>query len=286
MMAKVCLVDDEELMRDSVAAILKRQGHAVEAFDDPHDALEAARGGSFDVLVTDLKMPNMTGVDLLRGVRTAGCDTPTILMTAFATVGTAVEAMKLGAYDYIQKPFDGEEICTLIERTCSTPAASENEALRRAADASHRPAPWSDPGAMRRRAQADRPVAGSDATVLIHGRNRHRQGVGRARDPRRQPRPDRPHARGQLRRPAARRCWKANCSATRRAPSPAPIAVRKRPLRAGRRRHALPRRDRRDAARRSRRSCCACCRSASSSASAAVSPARSTSASSPRPTAT
>ncbi len=170
-MARVCVVDDEELMRDSVAAILKRQGHSVEAFDDPQDALEAARCGSFDLLVTDMKMPRMTGVELLRSVRAAGCDTPTILMTAFGTVANAVEAMKLGAFDYVEKPFQGEHLCTLVERACQVrQLQTENEALRASLRDVEPPRELvgGSPAMRLVREQIAR-VAGSDATVLIQG---------------------------------------------------------------------------------------------------------------------
>lgn len=170
-MAKVCLVDDEELMRDSVASVLKRQGHSVEAFDNPHDALEAARGGSFEVLVTDLKMPGMTGVDLLREVRSAGCDTPTVLMTAFGSVNSAVEAMKLGAFDYIEKPFQADQLCKLVERACQVRRLqSENEALRASLGDADPPRPLiGDSLAMRHVREQIARVAGSDAIVLIQG---------------------------------------------------------------------------------------------------------------------
>ncbi len=170
-MAKVCVVDDEELMRDSVATILKRAGHNVEAFDDPHDALEAARGGSFDLIVTDLKMPGLTGVDLLRGVRQAGCDTATILMTAFGTVANAVEAMKLGACDYLEKPFQADQLCKMVERVCQVrQLQSENEALRASLRDAELPRELIGNSSTMRlvREQISR-VAGSDATVLIQG---------------------------------------------------------------------------------------------------------------------
>jgi two-component system, NtrC family, response regulator HydG len=170
-MARVCVVDDEELMRDSVATILKRQGHSVEAFDDPYDALEVARGGSFDLVVTDLKMPGMTGVDLLRGIRTAGCDTATILMTAFGTVNNAVEAMKMGAFDYIEKPFQAEQLCKMVERACQVrQLQSENETLRASLRDNEPPRELIGGSAAMRlvREQIAR-VAGSDATVLIQG---------------------------------------------------------------------------------------------------------------------
>ena len=84
-------------------------------------------------MITDLKMPRMTGIELLGEAKKARPEMPVIMMTAFATVQTAVEAMKLGAYDYIQKPFDGDEIKILVDRTLEhNRLIKENAALRRA----------------------------------------------------------------------------------------------------------------------------------------------------------
>src|SRR4029434_4356554 len=92
------------------------QDHKVLSFGDAQEALTAIRQRSFDVVLTDLKLPGMDGVALLRGMRRLGIDTPVVLMTAFASVQTAVEAMKLGAFDYVQKPFNAEEAAIVIER--------------------------------------------------------------------------------------------------------------------------------------------------------------------------
>jgi len=170
-MSKVCVVDDEALMRDSIASVLARQGHRVETFGDPLDALEAARGGAFDVIVTDLKMPGMDGVELLRSLRAAGCEAAVIVMTAFGTVSSAVEAMKLGAFDYIEKPFQADEICLLVERASRMRRLQrENEALRASLRGAEIPRELvGSSEAMRRvRRQIER-VAHSDATVLIQG---------------------------------------------------------------------------------------------------------------------
>lgn len=115
-MACVCVVDDQALMRDSVTATLKGQDHQVFAFNSAQEALTQIRQRSFDVVLTDLRLPGMDGVELLREMRRLGLDVPVILMTAHASIETAVEAMKLGAFDYIQKPFNGEEIAILVER--------------------------------------------------------------------------------------------------------------------------------------------------------------------------
>src|SRR3954463_12463855 len=131
-MPRILVVDDQELMRDSLAATLTRAGHEVVACTDgPAAADRLSSGPRFDLLVTDLKMPKMTGIELLAEAKRLRPEMPVVLMTAFATVQTAVEAMKLGSYDYIQKPFDGEEIKLLVDRTLEhNRLIKENAALR------------------------------------------------------------------------------------------------------------------------------------------------------------
>src|SRR5581483_991109 len=131
-MARILVVDDQEMMRDSLAGTLVREGHEVVATGDPSNAVERlSNGARFDLLITDLKMPKMTGIELLAEAKRLRPELPVVLMTAFATVSTAVEAMKLGAYDYIQKPFDGDEIKLLVERTLEhSRLIRENQALR------------------------------------------------------------------------------------------------------------------------------------------------------------
>src|SRR6185437_8660346 len=131
-MARILVVDDQEMIRDSLAATLAREGHDVVAAGDGQAAVGRLAGARFDLLISDLKMPKMTGIELLAEARKLRPEMPVVLMTAFATVSTAVEAMKLGAYDYIQKPFDGDEIKLLVDRTLEhSRLVKENAALRR-----------------------------------------------------------------------------------------------------------------------------------------------------------
>src|SRR3954471_2050176 len=170
-MARILVVDDQELMRDSLAANLAREGHEVVATHDGTVAVSRLEGSTrFDLLITDLKMPKMTGIELLAEAKRLRPDMPVVLMTAFATVQTAVEAMKLGAYDYIQKPFDGDEIRLLVERTLEhNRLVKENQALRTMAE-QLAPRPLIGSGEtmaqVRRRIEL---VARSSATVLIRG---------------------------------------------------------------------------------------------------------------------
>src|SRR5215212_7313573 len=131
-MPRILVVDDQELMRDSLTATLTRAGHDVVACNDGPAAVDRLSAGPrFDLLITDLKMPRMTGIELLAEAKRLRPEMPVVLMTAFATVQTAVEAMGLGAYDYIQKPFDGEEIKHLVDRTLEhNRLIRENAALR------------------------------------------------------------------------------------------------------------------------------------------------------------
>src|SRR5436305_15242961 len=99
-MARILIVDDQDMMRDSLAATLARDGHEVVASADPSAALQRLQSTKFDLLITDLRMPKMTGIELLQEARKLRPELPVVLMTAFASVNTAVEAMKLGAYDY------------------------------------------------------------------------------------------------------------------------------------------------------------------------------------------
>ncbi len=170
-MAHVCVVDDKEILRDSLCAAMEREDHRVTAFADPQEALKRITGGPFDVVLVDLKMPGMDGLSLIRNIRAAGCETPIIMMTAYATVNTAVEAMKLGAFDYIQKPFEAETIAVLIERAIEhARLRRENEALRASVDDLRRQRTLigAGPAMTTLRTQLDQ-VAASHATVLITG---------------------------------------------------------------------------------------------------------------------
>jgi DNA-binding NtrC family response regulator len=172
-MARILVVDDQELMRDSLAANLVREGHDVVATHDGAIAVSKLEGSTrFDLLITDLKMPKMTGIELLGEAKRLRPEMPVVLMTAFASVQTAVEAMKLGAYDYIQKPFDGDEIKHLVDRTLEhTRLIKENQALRTVvAEQQNAPRPLvgsgSAMGEVKRKIEL---VAKSNATVLIRG---------------------------------------------------------------------------------------------------------------------
>ncbi len=170
-MARIAVIDDKEILRDSLEEALTREDYAVTTFADPVTAVEAIKGERYDVVLTDLKMPRMDGIGLIRELAAAGCDSPVIMMTAFATVSTAVEAMKVGAFDYIQKPFEVDNVLVLIERAIEhSRLRRDNEALRTSLNDLNHQRRLVGSGAVMTalRAQLDQ-VAASHATVLICG---------------------------------------------------------------------------------------------------------------------
>jgi len=121
----VLVVDDEESVRTAVAAILNKQGFEVETAASGKEALELLTNHSFDIVFSDLKMPEMDGLEFLSAFKAAGHVATVIIMSAFGTIPIAIEAMKRGAYDYISKPFNADEILLAIRK------ASERERLRK-----------------------------------------------------------------------------------------------------------------------------------------------------------
>jgi DNA-binding NtrC family response regulator len=167
--SKILIVDDEAILRDATAEVLRRAGHAVDAFDSGRPALEAFAQSAYDLVVSDLKMPGMDGVAVLEEAKRLAPDVPFIIVTAHGTVETAVGAMKKGAYDFIIKPFKLEEFEALVARALEHRLLSvENEVLRvRVGDAEQAGAVWS--AATRDIHQLLERAAQSDATVLISG---------------------------------------------------------------------------------------------------------------------
>ncbi|MBU0718047.1 MAG: sigma-54 dependent transcriptional regulator [Planctomycetes bacterium] len=170
-MAHICVVDDKDIVRESVAAALEREDYTVTAFGDSVEALSEVKRQGFDLVLSDLKMPRMDGLTLIREIRNAGCDMPIVMMTAYATVPTAVQAMKLGAFDYIQKPFDADALAVLVERALEhARLRRENEALRTSvADLREGRRLIGSGQAMARLREELGSVAVSNATVLITG---------------------------------------------------------------------------------------------------------------------
>jgi response regulator RpfG family c-di-GMP phosphodiesterase len=113
---RVLVVDDEAVIREILSDFLSMEGYAVQSVDGGEAAVEELLARPYNLVVSDLKMPNFSGLDLLEKIREHQLDVITIIMTGFGTVETAIEAMKKGAYDYILKPFKVEEVVHAVQR--------------------------------------------------------------------------------------------------------------------------------------------------------------------------
>ncbi len=111
---RILVVDDELSMREFLSILLEREGYLVDQAESAETAMSFLETNSYDLVVSDVKMPGLDGISLLAGIKQTSPDTAVLMMTAFSTAEQAVEAMKLGAYDYIAKPFNVEEIKILV----------------------------------------------------------------------------------------------------------------------------------------------------------------------------
>jgi len=129
---RLLIVDDEPRMRQALSLLLQKWGWHVDTAATGKEALEKVRTEDVDIVLTDLKMPGMDGDELLRSIRKDFPSLPVVIMTAFGTVRSAVEAMKAGAHDYILKPFDNEELRLTLERAAKYyRLVKDNEAMKR-----------------------------------------------------------------------------------------------------------------------------------------------------------
>ena len=115
-MAKILIVDDQRNMRTTLAMMLRGAGHELEEAQDGEEGAQKGATGAFDLVLTDLRMGSKDGIDVLRAVKTSQPMTEVVVMTAFGTIESAVEAMRLGASDYIEKPFTEEELLVKVAK--------------------------------------------------------------------------------------------------------------------------------------------------------------------------
>lgn len=131
MKSRLAVLDDEQRMVDILTMVLRREGYEVRPFTQADVAIDALRADPFDLLITDLKMPGIDGLGVLRQAKAIAPELPIILITAHATVATAIAAMREGAFDYVEKPFDNDELKELVRRALDvTRLARENRYLR------------------------------------------------------------------------------------------------------------------------------------------------------------
>jgi two-component system response regulator PilR (NtrC family) len=113
-MEKILVVDDEPSLREVLSIMLKRAGYAVTSASDGEEAIDHLQKEIFDLVITDLRMPKVDGMGVLKAVKSAAPETVVLVITAFATADSAVDAMKHGAYDYLTKPFQVDEVQLII----------------------------------------------------------------------------------------------------------------------------------------------------------------------------
>jgi DNA-binding NtrC family response regulator len=168
---RIAVLDDEARLVAILEMVLRRSGYEVEGFTEPDVALAALAERRFDLLLSDLKMPGLDGIAVLERVREADAEIPVVLMTAHATIQTAVAALRLGAFDYVEKPFDNDALIALVARALDhSRLARENRYLRGELVSRHGSAEVvAESEALRRVLDLVRRAAKSEATVLVSG---------------------------------------------------------------------------------------------------------------------
>jgi DNA-binding NtrC family response regulator len=168
---KILVIDDELPVREMVQRLLSESHYEVRLARNGEEGLALFRKEGFDLVVTDLSMPGMSGIDVLRAIKGEEASVPVILITAFATIDTAVEAIKSGAYDYITKPFDPDDLAITIKNALAHKHLfDENLLLRRKLDnAERKGAIIGESLKIREVFHLIEKVASTDATVLIEG---------------------------------------------------------------------------------------------------------------------
>src|SRR5215218_9834831 len=135
---RILVVDDEDSMREMLRIVLRRDGYDVRVAPDGRAALDILKREPFDLLLSDIRMPDLSGVEVLRAAKDVNRDIVAFMMTAFASTDTAVEAMRLGAVDYFTKPFNLDELRLKVRQHLQTQQIKqENVLLKRALNTQH-----------------------------------------------------------------------------------------------------------------------------------------------------
>ncbi|HHN65804.1 MAG TPA: sigma-54-dependent Fis family transcriptional regulator [Nitrospirae bacterium] len=119
MKGRVLVIDDEAIVRVSCERVLKPEGYEVMVTSRGDEAIELLEKEKYDVVLTDLKMPDMDGMEVLRIIKERWPDIQVVIITGYGTISTAVQAIKMGAYEYIEKPFTPQDILEVVEKAMS-----------------------------------------------------------------------------------------------------------------------------------------------------------------------
>jgi len=175
---QILVIDDELAIRQVLAANLHKEGYAVDDVGSGEEALDRLGKGDVDIAICDMKMPGLSGIDVMRKASESGIDTTFLLMTAYASVDTAVEAMKLGAFDYMLKPVRIEEVLHQIKQIENIRGLrNENRLLRRIVLGDNEKICEMTSPAMQEIERIVAKVATTDSTVLITGESGTGKGV-------------------------------------------------------------------------------------------------------------
>ena len=169
--SRLLIVDDDTAMREMLASLFRDRDYSVEEAASAAEALEQTDEQCFDVVLSDIRMPGKTGIEMVGELRGRLPETPVVLMTAFGSIDSAVESMRAGAFDYITKPFEPDAVILTIERALERRALEEeNRRLRRAVDQTSSFGDLiGESPAMREIFALVRKVANSSSSVLISG---------------------------------------------------------------------------------------------------------------------
>jgi len=169
--ARILIVDDEVNIRGALVTLLEKKGYQVHGAGTGEEALEQLAATAADLVLTDLKMPGIGGIEFIRRLKATWPDTEVVVMTAYGSIDTAVEAMRYGAYDYLTKPIDRERFSVVVEKALERHVlATENKHLRDRLETRMRfDQMVGDSEPMQRVYQLVEMVADSDVTVLLTG---------------------------------------------------------------------------------------------------------------------
>ena len=168
--ASILIVDDENVVRDSLGKWFEEEGYVVETATSARDALLRLPSQRWDLALVDIKMPGMDGLELHRKIREVDPEIIVIIMTGYASVETAVQALKDGAYDYIMKPFDPDDLAHVVRKALEhRRVKAENVRLRETLEEVQTAELIGQSKAMQKVLESIRTVAPTDTTVLIHG---------------------------------------------------------------------------------------------------------------------
>ena len=167
---KILLIEDEKITRITLSNTLKKEGYQVVSSATGQDGLDQFHRDKFDIVITDLRLPKTNGLEILKSIKETAPNCIVIIMTAYATVETAVEALKIGAYDYLTKPFSPDRLLSMLDRIRRLrEVVDENRRLRKRMERIEQKTIVGNSPPMRKLLETVKVVAQNDYTVLLQG---------------------------------------------------------------------------------------------------------------------